>query len=527
MSASTLKKTYFAPAERASKEEIKEAWHKVLEAGLVSSVLDAMPQPAMILNGQRQIIAVNRHMVKELGFSSHEEALGNRPGELFGCYETKEAPNGCGTGKNCRYCGLLKTVLTATKADTEVDGECSVRLASGKAMEYHVLAALRKIDDLSVVFVGLRDLSAEKRRKILERTFFHDILNTAGGIKGFMTLIESENPTDANKEFRQAIAALSNVLVDEIQSYRQLTQAEDDTLVLHKTTISLRRFVENLRILYKSHQVAKGKTIRIADFDDRRLHTDLSLLRRVLANMLKNGLEATPEGESVVLDVRNGPEYVEFSVTNPGVMSREIQAQIFHRSFSTKGQDRGLGTYSMKLLGERYLGGSVSFESNPEIGTVFRFRLHGETAHQSEEETLVPVVEEKPDVQEKLSKIRVLLADDDRFSRTVNAIMLKNIVGSVHEAENGRDVLKCLQSGIFDIVLLDVHMPIMDGLETARAIRKMDGMQDLPVLAITAGTLEEDRVACFKAGMNDFIDKPVDPDDLRRSLIQWAIDETR
>ncbi len=521
MSATTPLKTYFAPAERASKEEIQQAWQKVLEAGLVSSVLDIIPDPALILNTQRQIVAINRQMVKELGFSSREEALGSRPGELFGCYEANHAPNGCGTGKGCRYCGLLGTVLQANQIDTEAEGECSIRLDSGKAMDYYVLAATREIDDMLVVFVGLRDISAEKRRKMLERTFFHDILNTAGGIKGFMALLGEDEFHEPDRNYKSAIKELSGVLVDEIHSYRQLIQAEDDTLVLHETTISARKLFENLRLLYQNHVVGKGKTIRILPFEDRHLFTDLSLLRRIMGNMLKNALEAIKEGEEVTLDMRDGPDFVELLVANPGVIPEKVQAQIFHRSFSTKGTDRGLGTYSMKLLGERYLGGEVFFESTPEVGTVFCFRLQGSTKNGNEHETLIPGAPEVPQQIENLSGLRVLLADDDRFSRKICAIMLKKLGCDVHEVENGQEVLEHLKTEIFDFILLDVHMPVMDGLQATRAIREEIGDRSTPIMAITAGTLEEDRAVCLQAGMNDFIDKPVDPDDLNRTLLKW------
>ncbi len=521
MSATTPLKTYFAPAERASKEEVRQAWQKVLEAGLVSSVLDIMPDPAVILNVQRQIVAINRQMVKEMGFSSREEALGCRPGELFGCYEASHAPNGCGTGTGCRYCGLLGTVLKANQPNMETEGECSIRLESGKAMDYYVLAATREIDDLSVVFVGLRDLSAEKRRKMLERTFFHDILNTAGGIKGFMALLGEDELHEPDRNYKAAIKELSGVLVEEIHSYRQLIQAEDDTLVLHETTISSRKLLKNLQLLYQNHVVGKGKTIRILPFEDRRLFTDLSLLRRILANMLKNALEAIKDGEEVTLDVRDSPDFVEFRVANPGVIPEKVRAQVFHRSFSTKGADRGLGTYSMKLLGERYLGGEVFFESTPETGTVFCFRLQGTTKNGSDHETLIPDTSETTQQTENLTGLRVLLADDDHFSRKICTIMLKKLGCEVDEVENGLQALERLKTESFDFVLLDVHMPIMDGLQAARAIREKLQDPNTPILAITAGTLEEDRISCLQAGMNDFIDKPVDSDDLGRTLLKW------
>ena len=104
--------------------------------------------------------------------------------------------------------------------------------------------------------------------------------------------------------------------------------------------------------------------------------TDRQLLRRVLGNMLKNALEATLPHGTVTLSCMDGGDAMTFCVHNPGVMPPEVQLQIFQRSFSTKGESgRGIGTYSMKLFGERYLGGTIDFVSNQEEGTTFHLRL--------------------------------------------------------------------------------------------------------------------------------------------------------
>ncbi len=106
------------------------------------------------------------------------------------------------------------------------------------------------------------------------------------------------------------------------------------------------------------------------------MRTDARLLRRVLGNMLKNALEAVPPGATVTLGCECSAERVRLSVGNPGAMPSKVQQQVFERSFSTKAErGRGIGTYSMKLLGERYLGGKVSFTSNEAEGTKFFLEL--------------------------------------------------------------------------------------------------------------------------------------------------------
>ncbi len=103
--------------------------------------------------------------------------------------------------------------------------------------------------------------------------------------------------------------------------------------------------------------------------------SDPRLVRRILINMLKNAVEAARDGDTVTAGALAGPDRVSFHVSGPGFMPRDVQLQVFNRSFSTRGADRGLGTYSMKLLAERYLGGSVSFTTSEEAGTTFTVAL--------------------------------------------------------------------------------------------------------------------------------------------------------
>ena len=126
---------------------------------------------------------------------------------------------------------------------------------------------------------------------------------------------------------------------------------------------------------YDSQPFADRRHIRVDENAQRIVFTsDKTLLQRVIGNMLKNALEASGSGDTVTLGCEMRGDRIEFRVHNPNPMPREIQLQVFQCSFSTKGPGRGIGTYSMKLLSERYLQGNVSFTSSAEAGTVFRAR---------------------------------------------------------------------------------------------------------------------------------------------------------
>jgi signal transduction histidine kinase len=136
--------------------------------------------------------------------------------------------------------------------------------------------------------------------------------------------------------------------------------------------VEARALLEEVASGYRAHQVSKGRTVQVApDSVEVTLTTDRTLLKRVLGNMTKNALEASAPGQAVTLRCQDQDGGLAFSVHNPKAMPEKVQLQVFKRSFSTKGSGRGLGTYSIKLFTERYLGGRVWFTSSPEEGTTF------------------------------------------------------------------------------------------------------------------------------------------------------------
>jgi signal transduction histidine kinase len=207
--------------------------------------------------------------------------------------------------------------------------------------------------------------------------FFHDIVNTAGTLQGYSRLILSKSPHDwpDHKSLAQ-LADLADQLVDEIRAQRDLTYAESGDLEPEFEPVNSRDLLERLRLAYERHPVGRDREIRFDKVWNGNFISDHRLLSRVLGNMLKNALEATPPGGTVTLGCRDGGHEIVFRVHNAAVMSPQVQMQIFQRSFSTKGSSgRGVGTHSMRLLGERYLGGRVTFTSHDPQGTTFTISL--------------------------------------------------------------------------------------------------------------------------------------------------------
>jgi signal transduction histidine kinase len=166
------------------------------------------------------------------------------------------------------------------------------------------------------------------------------------------------------------------VVIDEITAHRQMLAAERGELRVELDDVSAQDVLDEVVALYRHHHVAEGRELRIDSCDLLWLRTDATLLRRVLGNLIKNALEATPLGGSVAVSARGHRDEIHFAVQNPGAMPERARLQMFQRSFSTKaGDGRGVGTYSVKLFGERHLGGRVAFTSDVTDGTCFTVAL--------------------------------------------------------------------------------------------------------------------------------------------------------
>jgi signal transduction histidine kinase len=365
--------TEFAPAERAAVSLVEADARFFADKELVSKLFNAVPDVFLVLNEQRQIVFANRAMLDLIGVKDSDTVNGLRPGEVLDCVHAFENPGGCGTSEFCKTCGAVLAILSSLRGKEAVQ-ECRIVQKNGNALDLRVWTTPLTIGERTYSLFAVNDISHEKRRRVLERIFFHYIMNTAGGLQGVSELLQDAT-VDELDELKQMVYALAERLVDEIQTQRMLSAAETDDLVISPVQVHSVTVLRELADFYRNHEVARGRYIRLdPNTHDVSFVTDKTLLSRVIGNMLKNALEATKSGESVTLGCRANTDSVEIWVSNPTFMPRNVQLQVFQRSFSTKGSGRGLGTYSIKLLTERYLQGQVSFTTSEEAGTTFTAR---------------------------------------------------------------------------------------------------------------------------------------------------------
>lgn len=370
--------TLCAPGERLTIHEIQQE-NAQIGNHLCSQYFDFFPLPLLVLNSLRQIIFSNKAFTDLVGTSDIGSFLGKRPGEAVGCAYVAAGPNGCGTSDYCRECGALQAMLDSMRTREKAVHECQLlcRDEHGAtiARDLRVFASPWETGEGTYYVLTLIDIGDEKRRQALERIFFHDILNSAGGARNLVDILLKEVPEDAREIAHMARSSLF-ALVDEIQNQKQLLSAERNEYEISKITLQGLEIVQSVVKEFRTHPKALGKRIHLdADSVNVAVHSDFSLLRRILVNMLLNALEATPAGGVVSAGLYREDGRALFWVANPAVMPESVRLQVFKRSFSTKGHDRGLGTYSIKLLAQNYLGGEVGFTSNEPAGTTFWVRL--------------------------------------------------------------------------------------------------------------------------------------------------------
>lgn len=363
------------PPGRAGPAALNEQSLLLRATPLLQAILDCMEEGVLVLNMHRQIVACNRRAA-QLIQAAGRPWLGCRPGEVLNCVHAEVGPDGCGTGPYCITCGAVQAILESQEACRQVVRECRV-LCKGtpraQALDLKVLATPIEVQGQRFIVCALYDISQPKRVALLTRLFFHDILNTAGGIEGYAAMLAEELRERLADDFPlRRLQDLASTLIEDLRAQRDLMYAEAGELVLEISAFRVGQLLAELQALYQSHPVAQNRILRLDEVWDGVLETDRRLLARVLGNMLKNALEATPAGGMVSAGCKGTPDEAVFWVRNPGVMPQEVQLQIFHRFFSTKREPgRGVGTYSMKLLAEGYLGGRVDFRSTESEGTVF------------------------------------------------------------------------------------------------------------------------------------------------------------
>ena len=372
--------TYFASPERADNKMLEKETRAVCSSPVISGLMETVGGVLAVLNQQRQIVAVNDHFLKALGFPNPEEALGLRPGEVLDCNHSELEDGGCGTSRYCSTCGAALAIVSALNNDKPEKRICALSCTrNGKDTDVGLLVRAHpfNIDDKKFILLFLHDITVQQQRAALERTFFHDIRNILSGMMGASELINVTMDDERRISLANIIHNTSVRLSKEVEIQKYLLENESLNYQPLIDDFEYSSFIDDLKTHLSVFPAAKKKEL---DFQmpgsPLVLRTDYSLLMRIMTNMVINAIEASEDGEVIrILPEEKGDEF-KISVWNRRAIPENVQLRIFQRNFSTKdGEGRGLGTFSMKLFGEKILGGRIEFKSSEEDGTIFSFIL--------------------------------------------------------------------------------------------------------------------------------------------------------
>lgn len=366
--------TKFAPPERVSSNRLAIEVDIVNSSPIISALLHSISGLLVVIDENRQIVALNNSFLKMLGIHDPEEALGLRLGEAIRCIHAGDEPAGCGTTEYCSSCGAAIAIVSSLEQDNPVERTCSLSAKRGgrtKDIALLVKSHPIRINKDRFLLIFLQDITMQQQRAALERTFFHDVGNLLFMLLGSCELLVRECPSDLAKSIHKASVRLHK----EIAIQRCLSNREISSYFPERNEVTTQSILRELKSFFSFHPVADAKeTEFVNSVPNTVFNTDTSLLLRILTNMTTNALEATEEGGLVKVWIEESDSQLVFAVWNRGEIPPEIARRIFQRNFSTKNQaGRGVGTFSMKLFGEEILGGVVGFTTSATEGTIFTF----------------------------------------------------------------------------------------------------------------------------------------------------------
>ncbi len=428
------------------------------------------------------------------------------------------------TGKNPS--GLYR-VYTTSAFKAERDGKLYVNLVT---MDNTTAVENEMKQKALIEDALLRAESASIAKSKFLSNMSHDIRTPMNAIIGFATLATTHID---NKErvqgYLEKIAASGNHLLSLINDVLDMSRIESGRIHLEETECDLSDMMHEIRNMMTMEMQARNLAfdIDMEDVTDGRMICDRLRLNQILLNLLGNAMKFTAPGGSVSLRIVEKPEkdgdkaIYEFRVKDTGIgMSEEFQKHIFEpfereRNSTVSGiQGTGLGMAITHNLVEM-MGGTISVSSAKNIGTEFTVRIPMKKLSEGQTDAVAKGEEENtPAIRTSIEGKRILLVEDNDLNREIAREILGEAGLLVEEAENGSIALEKLLekgSGYYDLVLMDIQMPIMDGYTAAQAIRSFENKElaNIPIIAMTANAFAEDKRKALEMGMNAHIAKPI------------------
>jgi signal transduction histidine kinase/DNA-binding response OmpR family regulator len=370
--------------------------------------------------------------------------------------------------------------------------------------------------------------AASEAKSVFLANISHEIRTPFHGLMGMLSLLRETGLTAKQIDYLRTATESADHLLAILNDILDMSQLESGRMALAPAPLELRTLLRDVEALMRPQATAKQLALHL-DADPgvpERIVADGTRVKQVLFNLLSNAIKFSEQG-AVVLDVRTqgdaqGAPLLEFVVTDTGIgMDEATLARLFKRfvqgdnSRSRRFAGTGLGLEISRNLA-RLMGGDISVRSRLGEGSSFTFTLPLKAAG--------PAGSASADAPAAgggaARSLDVLVAEDHPVNRQYMAALLENLGHRAHFTTNGEEAVQAARERRFDIVLMDLHMPVLDGVAATRAIRMLPerAAATVPIVALTADAFPETRERCLVAGMNDFLTKPVSPQKLASAL---------